>query len=59
MRSQERLPLFEHWSKEKDFFSETMQRKAISAGIDIRFSEEAAAQMWAWLQTPTKTEEQV
>jgi len=59
MRGHERLPLFEHWSKEKDFFSETIQRKAINAGIDIRFSEEAATQMWAWLQTPTKTKEQL
>ena len=55
LRGQERLPNFQHWSKEEDFFSEAISRKAINAGIDIRLDKEAAEQMWSWLQNPTIT----
>jgi hypothetical protein len=57
-RGQEKLPHFEHWSRDEDFFSQARPRQAQVTGIDTRTDAKAAMQMWGWLQNPASTEEQ-
>jgi hypothetical protein len=58
LRRQEHLPRFAHWSSEEDFFASTLSSKAVVAGVDTRSDQNAATQMWTWLQNAGKTREQ-
>lgn len=58
LRRKELMPLFAHWSSEEDFFASTLSSKAMVAGVDTRSDQNAATQMWTWLQNPGKTREQ-
>ena len=59
LRAQERLPRFEHWSKKEDFFTTALTRPALKGGIDTSLDQTAATQMWAWLQNPMPTKDQL
>lgn len=58
LRRKELMPRFAHWSSEEDFFASTLSSKAMVAGVDTRSDQNAATQMWTWLQNPGKTREQ-
>jgi hypothetical protein len=58
LRRQEHLPRFAHWSSEEDFFASTLSSMAVVAGVDTRSDQNAATQMWTWLQNAGKTREQ-
>lgn len=58
-RAQERLPRFEHWSKKEDFFTSALKRSPLKGGVDTSVDQTAATQMWAWLQNPMPTKDQL
>jgi hypothetical protein len=58
LRRQEHLPRFAHWSSEEDFFASTLSSKTVVAGVDTRSDQNAATQMWTWIQNSGKTREQ-
>jgi hypothetical protein len=57
LRRQEHLPRYAHWSIEEDFFASSQSRKALVAVGDTRSDQNAATQMWIWLQNSGKTKE--
>ena len=57
LRRQEHLPRFAHWSSEQDFFANSQSRQAPVAGVDTRSDQNAATQMWTWLQNSGKSKE--
>ena len=57
LRRQEHLPRFAHWSSEQDFFATSQSRQAPVAGADTRSDQNAATQMWTWLQNSGKSKE--
>jgi hypothetical protein len=58
LRRQENLPRFVHWSSEDEFFASSQPRQVMVAGGDTRSDQNAAAQMWTWLQNSGKSREQ-
>ena len=58
LRGEERLPRFTHWSVEENFFSIAKPRPALNGGTYILSNQEAASQMWKWLQNLTITKNQ-
>lgn len=58
LRRLEHLPRFVHWSSEDEFFARSQPRQALVAGGDTRSDQDAATQMWTWLQNSVKSGEQ-
>jgi hypothetical protein len=55
LRRQEHLPRFAHWSSDQDFFARSQSRQAPVAEADTRSDQNAATQMWNWLQNSGKS----
>ena len=58
LRAEERLPRYEHWSKEEGFFTYVQPKPAFADGIDTSMDQKAATQMWDWLQNPMAAKDQ-
>jgi len=46
-----KIPRYEHWSREHDFYTSEAPPSAIATGIETRFSAIEEQKMWNWLST--------